>query len=320
MSEALRAVQPADMPEENTSEFAADVVGGLSGQPKRLSSKYFYDERGSLLFERICSLPEYYPTRTEVALLRTHAAEIACFMGSDALLVEFGAGALVKVDLILDAIAKPRAYVPVDISGDYLYARAARLLDRHPGLSVWPVVGDFTLPIKLPGSGRYRRAGFFPGSTIGNLEPPQAAGFLRNAAELLRGGGLLVGVDLVKDSVVLHAAYNDSAGVTEAFNKNLLVRANRELGANFHLPDFRHHAFYDPTHRRIEMHLVAGRSHTVSVMGRRIVFTEGETIHTENSYKYTVQGFVELAREAGCIVRRTWCDPQNLFSLHWLEC
>ena len=299
--------------------FARDLLGGLGARPKHLPSKYFYDERGSALFERICTLPEYYPTRTEMALLCAHATEIGEIMGPDATLVEFGAGALKKVEVLFDALKRPRAYVPIDISMDFLRAMTIELRRRRPGLDVHPVAADFTKALALPviGNGE-RRVGFFPGSTIGNLEPEDAVGFLRHAAVLLRGGGMLVGVDLVKDPAILHAAYNDTAGVTEAFNKNILERANSELGADFAADSFAHYAFYAPAHRRIEMHLMSRARQTVRVLGRRFEFTEGETIHTENSHKYTVEGFSALAQRSGFLPARHWVDADRLFSLHWL--
>jgi dimethylhistidine N-methyltransferase len=301
------------------SAFAQDLLAGLAAAPKRLPSKYFYDERGSALFERICELPEYYPTRTELALLRWHAGEIAALMGSDATLVEFGAGALKKVELLLDALESPRAYVPLDISADFLQAMAADLRRRRPALDIHPVAADFTDRFALPVLGHgERRVGFFPGSTIGNLTREEAQAFLERAAGLLRGGGMLVGVDLVKDPALLHAAYNDAAGVTEAFNKNLLERANAELGADFDTDAFAHYAFYAPAERRIEMHLMSRDRQSVRVLGHRFEFAEGETIHTENSCKYTVQDFTQLARRAGFAEVVSWVDGEELFSLHWL--
>ena len=299
--------------------FAVDLLAGLSAVPKRLPSKYFYDERGSALFERICELPEYYPTRIEMQLLRLHAGEIASLVGPGATLVEFGAGALKKVQLLLDAMEAPRAYVPIDISTDFLHAMSAHLRRQRPELRVHPITADFTKAVALPVIGdNERRVGFFPGSTIGNLEPGDAVQFLRHAAALLRGGGMLIGVDLVKEPAVVHAAYNDSAGVTEAFNKNVLERANRELGADFDPDAFAHYAFYLPVERRIEMHLISRVHQSVRVMGRQFDFHEGESIHTENSHKYTVAGFSRLASDAGFTPERVWVDPARLFSLHWL--
>lgn len=308
-------------PHERPSEFARALVEGLSAAPKSVPCKFFYDAEGSALFDRICELPEYYPTRTEIGLLTRNRGEIARAIGEDVTIVEFGAGSLQKIDLLLDALERPHAYVPIDISGDYLRAMAARLEKARPGLSVQPVVADFTKPLALPqGLSDARRVGFFPGSTIGNMDHGEALAFLRKAASLLKGGGLLIGVDLVKDPAVLHAAYNDAAGVTAAFNKNLLVRANRELGARFDLDAFAHYAFYNPAMRRIEMHLMSLKAQQIELPCREIAFAQGETIHTENSHKYTVDDFRTLAVQAGFKPRRVWRDADNLFSLHWLEC
>jgi dimethylhistidine N-methyltransferase len=321
MSSAALSYLPVQRIQRPThSEFAAALLEGLNATPKRVPSKYFYDEAGSALFDQICELPEYYPTRTETRLLRERAGEIAQFMGPDIELVEYGAGSLQKVGILLSALERPRAYLPIDISGEYLRMMAAKLTAAHPQLRVRPVVADFTKPFHLDATGAVRRIGFFPGSTIGNLDRREALTFLRRAASLLKGGGLLIGVDLVKDPAVLHAAYNDSAGVTEAFNKNILARANRELDADFDLDSFAHYAFYNPAHQRIEMHLMSLRDQRVRLCDdAAVLFAEGETIHTENSHKYTVDGFRALASEAGFIPRATWCDANRLFSLHWLE-
>jgi dimethylhistidine N-methyltransferase len=306
---------------EFQSEFARAVVEGLSASPKTLPCKFFYDAEGSALFDRICDLPEYYPTRTELGLLARHGAEFARWIGEEVALIEFGAGSLTKVGLLLDALAHPRAYVPIDISGDYLRAMAARLKAQRPDLSVLPVVADFTKPLALPLlPANVRRIGFFPGSTIGNMDAGEALAFLRKAAGMLKGGGLLIGVDLVKDPAILHAAYNDAEKVTEAFNKNLLVRANRELSADFDAGAFAHYAFYNPARRRIEMHLMSLADQRVQVAGHAVDFAQGETIHTENSHKYTLEDFRTLATQAGFTPRQTWCDEGKLFSIHWLEC
>lgn len=317
-SAALSYSSPAERGRRLDSGFAAAALAGLTKHQKELPSKFFYDEDGSRLFDRICELPEYYPTRTEIALFRAKAGEIARAIGPDVELIEFGAGSLLKARMILEALKTPRAYVPIDISGDYLRQMAAKLERALPNVPVHPVVADFTKPLKLPATSA-RRAGFFPGSTIGNLTYGEALVFLCRAAALLKGGGLLIGVDLVKDPSILHAAYNDAAGVTEAFNKNMLVRANRELDANFDLDAFAHYAFYNPPHRRIEMHLMSLKAQKVSVAGTSISFSEGETIHTENSLKYTPDGFRALAREAGFTPKQMWTDPDRLFSVHWLE-
>nr|WP_243700780.1 L-histidine N(alpha)-methyltransferase [Paralcaligenes ureilyticus] len=296
------------------------MLAALQMRPRCLSPKYFYDETGSALFDRICDLPEYYPTRTELTLLAAHATEIAVRMGPRAEIVEFGAGSLRKIRLLLDAMDQPSRYVPIDISGAYLSANAAQLQHDYPSLSVLPIMADYTgafhLPVKEPSCGR--RIGFFPGSTIGNLLPADALKFLRQAAQSLRGGALLLGVDLIKNPSVLHAAYNDSQGITAAFNLNLLTRANRELDANFDVSRFAHSAFYNAPMQRVEMHLISRAAQHVRVCGERFDFAEGETLHTENSYKFTVEGLRALASQAGFHPGQVWVDPQKLFSLHWL--
>lgn len=299
-------------------EFEDAFIAGLRKEPKDLPCKYFYDETGSELFDRICELPEYYPTRTETALLERHAGDFAGLMGEGVDLIEFGAGSLQKVGYLLEALESPNAYMPIDISGDYLNGMAVKLRDANPGLLVRPVVADFTKPLRFPVSGA-RRIGFFPGSTIGNFTRPEALSFLERAARLLRGGGLLIGVDLVKDPAILHAAYNDAAGVTALFNKNILARANRELGTDFDLDAFAHYAPYNPVEQRVEMHLISLRDQTANIDGLAISFADGETIHTENSHKYTIGGFQALAGSAGFTPKAVWHDANNLFSLHWLE-
>lgn len=319
MSEAaLRALYTID---EASEEFARDLVGGLRRSPKEIPCKYFYDARGSELFDRICRLPEYYQTRTETALLREHAAEIARLMGPRVELIEFGAGSLAKVRILLDALEAPQSYVPIDISGDYLLEVVVGLEEDYPDMTLRPVIADFTQELTLPTREMAvsRRVGFFPGSTIGNFPRPAAVAFLKNAAKVLKSGGLLIGTDLVKDPAILHAAYNDQAGVTATFNKNLLLRANRELGANFDLNQFAHHACYNPMARKIEMYLVSLARQTVRVAGETVRFAEGEAVHTEDSHKYTLEGFTELAIEAGFAPRKSWTDAHRLFAIHWLE-
>jgi len=293
-----------------TTEFATDVVAGLSATPKRLPPKYFYDERGSQLFEAITALKEYYPTRCELAILREHNADIARVFGPKTALVEFGTGSTRKVRILLEAAKTVEAYVPVDISAEMLSREAAQLQHDHPRLRVLPVAADFTLPFRLPSAiVGLARAGFFPGSTIGNFEPHDAAAFLRHAARMLGARAtLIVGVDLVKDAGVLNAAYDDAQGVTAQFNLNLLARLNRELSADFDLDAFSHRAFYNSERRRIEMHLVSGRPQKVHIAGRAIEFAAGETIHTENSYKYTIESFGLLARSAGWTPVDSWTD------------
>ena len=300
--------------------FAEDVVAGLSDCPKHLPPKYFYDARGSQLFEDITTLPEYYPTRTEMAILRTHAAEIAGHLPDRCALIEFGAGAATKVRLLLDASTRVSAYVPVDISADFLAREAARLEHDFPRLRVLPVAADFTKPFALPDEiEALPRAGFFPGSTLGNFEPHEASRFLRDAADLLGPGArLIIGIDLVKDSEILRAAYNDAAGVTAAFNLNLLHRINAELDAEFDPDTFTHYALFNRDKRRIEMHLASRTAQKIRVCGRTFDFRRGETIHTENSYKYTIDSFHSLAAGAGWRAKAVWTDPDRYFSVHAL--
>jgi dimethylhistidine N-methyltransferase len=300
--------------------FARNLQEGLGRSPKEIACKYFYDTKGSALFEAICALPEYYQTRTEVTLLRRHAPEIAALIGGTAEIVEFGAGSLRKVRILLESLEKPRAYTPIDISGAYLRDVAWRLASEYPELFMRPVIADFTLPLHLPClPDAPRRAGFFPGGTIGNFRPEAAMGLLRRMRALLGGGGLLIGVDLVKDPALLHAAYNDSAGVTAAFNKNLLARANRELDAGFDLDAFAHYAPYNPSAQRIEMYLVSLKRQSARLPGGVIEFAAGEAVHTEDSHKYTIESFREIAARAGFNPRAVWTDEHRLFAIHWLE-
>jgi len=303
--------------EEN---FANNLIEGLGKGPKEIACKYFYDEAGSRLFDSICDLPEYYQTRTETALLARHAPEIAALMGPGVEIVEFGAGSLRKARILLDAVDAPRAYTPLDISGDYLASVVRSLAADYPALALRPMVGDFTGPLDIPAlPDNPRRAGFFPGSTIGNFRPDVALGLLRRMRAGLNGGGLLIGVDLVKDPVRLHAAYNDAAGVTASFNKNLLARANRELEADFDLSAFSHYAPYNAGAQRIEMYLVSLKRQKVSLCGRTFEFAQGEPVHTEDSHKYTIESFREMAARAGFNPRAVWTDEERLFSVHWLE-
>jgi len=302
-------------------QFADDLHAALNRTPKAISPKYFYDEVGSKLFERICDLPEYYPTRTELALLRTHAADMVAQMGERVQLVEYGAGALRKVRLLLDAMPREAVeFVPVDISGPHLLSACDALAGDYPGLAIHPLVADFTRQHALPPcSEGSRRVGFFPGSSIGNFTPAEADAFLRLAAAELAGGGLLIGIDLVKDHDVLHAAYNDAAGVTAAFNLNLLERAKNELGAEFPADGFEHLAFYNPAYRRIEMHLRAIRPLELQLGGEIYPFNEGETLHTEHSHKYTVEGFQAMAARSGFRPGKVWMDENRWFAVLWLE-
>ncbi|MBC5784266.1 L-histidine N(alpha)-methyltransferase [Ramlibacter sp. USB13] len=302
------------------SEFARDLQAALANQPHAISPKYFYDAEGSRLFDRICELPEYYPTRTELAILERSVGEFAALAGRGAEIVEFGAGSLRKVRLLLQAFDAPARYLPIDISGEHLRDAAAILRGEFAGLEVRPVVADYTTDFALaPHEGAGKRIGFFPGSTIGNFTPDEALVFLQRAARLLQGGALLLGADLVKDPAVLHAAYNDAQGVTAQFNLNLLARANRELGAGFVLPQFAHYSFYNAPLQRIEMHLVSRARQAATVGGERYVIEEGESLHTENSYKFTVDGLRALAERAGFRPGPVWTDPDRLFSVHWLH-
>lgn len=301
--------------------FLADALEGLQKDPKNLSPKYFYDAIGSALFEKITQLPEYYPTRTELRILSERGAAIAALIPRGSALVEFGSGSGAKIRLILRHRPDLAVYVPVDVSREFLLSEADALMASHPGLSVVPVEADFTeqfvLPTKVKG---HPLVGFFPGSTIGNLDPPQAQDFLRRAATLLGPGALLiVGVDLEKDRARLEAAYDDAAGVTAQFNLNLLARMNRELGADFDLRRFRHRAFYNPALHRIEMHLVSTVAQQVRFGGTTIGFAAEETIHTENSYKYSLERFGSLAASAGWRSERVWTDEEKLFSVHALR-
>ena len=302
------------------SDFAAALRQGLRLGQRSVPPKFFYDQAGSALFDLICELPEYYPTRTEFAILRQYAAEMAECIGPQAELIEFGAGSLQKIRLLLGALREPTRLVAIDISAEHLQAEAQRLRAEQPALAVLALAGDFSGDLALPApvAGSARRVGFFPGSSIGNFTPVEAGLFLQRCAGWLSGGGLLVGVDLVKDPALLHAAYNDSAGVTAAFNLNLLARANRELGANFDLAAFRHYAFYAPAEQRIEMHLISACQQTASVGGESFEFADGQTLHTENSCKYTIAGFQALARASGLQPQAVWTDADRLFSVHWL--
>jgi dimethylhistidine N-methyltransferase len=300
------------------SAFEDDVLAGLRATPKILLPKYFYDGAGSLLFERITELPEYYPTRCEMQILREHARKIAKLVPAGAALVEFGSGSSKKARIMLRALPKLAAYIPVDICGEMIEQEALELRPDFPGLTVLPVIADITRSFALPEPARAApmRVGFFPGSTIGNFEPHEAASFLRNAARILGPGAILiVGADLIKPVKVLNAAYNDATGVTAKFNLNLLKRINRELGGTFKLDTFEHHAFYNRERHRIEMHLASLRRQKVKVAGETIEFRAGETIHTENSYKYSIESLGALARGAGWMPLGVWTDERDYFSI-----
>ena len=302
-------------------DFRAEVLAGLARAVKELPPKYFYDRRGSELFEAICELPEYYPTRTEAALMRDRSADIARHLGAPCAVIEFGSGSGRKTRILLEAV-RPAAYVPIDIARDQLKATAARIAGEFPGLAVTAVCADYSRPFELPQGaipGSARRVVYFPGSTIGNLTVPEAARFLAHARRLAGpGGGMLVGVDLKKDKARINAAYNDARGITARFNLNLLARINRELGADFDLSAFRHHAFYNELLGRVEMHLVSLKDQRVTLGPASFVFRGGETIHTENSYKYSITEFQSLARSAGFEPVECWTDAERLFAVHYL--
>jgi len=302
-------------------QFRADVLAGLSRQRKRIPPKYFYDAAGSQLFDRITELDEYYPTRTELGILRRYVGEMADRLGPACLLIELGGGSLVKVRYLLDRLDRPSGFVPVDVSGDHLRAASAALERAYPGLEVLPVVADFTADFPLPAPSRpaARRAVFFPGSTIGNFDPAESAVLLRRVAGLVGpGGGLILGADLRKDPAVIEAAYNDRQGVTAAFNLNLLTRINRELGADFDTTAFRHRAVYNPSRGRIEMYLVSSADQRVRVDGTLFRFRAGETIHTENSYKYDPADLARQAAACGFQTDALWTDPRHYFGVFYL--
>jgi dimethylhistidine N-methyltransferase len=304
-----------------TDDFRADAIAGLSQPQKTVPSKFFYDECGSRLFEQICMLDEYYPTRAEIAILRQFPRHIAALLAERAVVVEFGTGSSVKVRLLLDALRNPVAYVPIDISRGHLLEAAQHIAEDYPALRVFAICADFAVPVPIPQSvPRGPRIGFFPGSTIGNFTPPEARELLRRiAATLGNGGVLLIGVDLKKNANVLHAAYNDAEGVTAAFNLNLLQRMNSEIGSDFNLSRFAHNAFYNAEEGRVEMHLVSQEEQTVRIDDHVFSFHKGETIHTENAYKYAPKEFRELAASSGFVPLAVATDPAELFCLHCLK-
>jgi L-histidine N-alpha-methyltransferase len=312
---ALHDLRPAEVALRN------EVLEGLAQTPKRLPCKLFYDAHGSVLFDEICRLPEYYPTRTETRILEDCAEAIAVLAGPGAEIVELGSGSSRKIRILLQALDHPAAYLPIDISREHLRHAAAQLAAAFPRLPVIAVCADYTEDFVLPeGGADGRRIAFFPGSTIGNFEPHEASRFLSRLARLVGpGGGLVIGVDLPKDRAILERAYDDAAGVTAEFNLNILRRLNRELGADFDLDAFKHVALWNEAESRIEMHLESRSAQTVRVAGRRFAFAAGERIHTENSYKYSFDTFCRIARRAGFTPRRTWTDSDELFSVHFLD-
>ena len=302
--------------------FRAAVIAGLSATPKSLPCKFFYDERGSALFEAICEVPEYYLTRTELGILETYAAAIAERAGPHCRLIELGSGASRKVRLLLAALDRPAAYVPVDISREFLREAAASIASDFPDLRIAAVCADYTRPFDLPPvvAPPGKRVGFFPGSTIGNFEPEAVVDFLTHCGHLLgRGSEMVVGVDVKKDKTILDAAYNDAAGFNAEFNLNLLHRIATELESDIAIDDFEHVAFYNPDEGRVELYLRSRKAQSATIAGRRFAFGAGELIHTENSYKYAIPEFRGLAARAGYTALETWTDRDGMFSVHYFR-
>lgn len=309
---------PATPEAAQQSLFLNDVLSGLSQPQRSLPCKYFYDQRGSQLFDQICELDEYYPTRTELNIMQQFAPEMGQQIGRGAMLIEFGSGSSIKTRLLLNELPAPIAYVPVDISSEHLHATADRLADAYPQLEVLPVCADFTQDFELPTAERPEThdAVYFPGSTIGNLEPQEATKLLVRIADLCgQGGGLLIGIDLQKDVRVLEAAYNDSQRVTAEFNLNLLHRINRELGGDFQVHRFQHNAEYDSASNRIVMSLESTCRQTATVNGNRFEFERGDRICTEYSHKYAIEDFAKVASRAGLTLRQSWLDENRYFAV-----
>ena len=296
--------------------FREEVLRGLAKSPRQLPCKYFYDERGARLFQQICDLPEYYITRTEIEILRLHGTDMAKALGSQIELIGLGTGAGTKTRILLEELHDPLVYVPIDISKEQLENSCARFQEMFPRLQILPVCADYLEPLELPLPRHVssRSVVYFPGSTIGNYEPEAASEFLARLVELAGGGGgLLIGVDLQKDRHVLERAYNDSVGVTAEFNKNLLARINRELAADFDLKQWRHHAIYNSNEGRIEIYLISDNEQVVHIGGRKFQFRAGEEVLTEYSYKHTIPGFIDLARQAGFEFAQVWTDDARWF-------
>lgn len=321
MNNQLGTLPPPSSPAALDAIFLRDVLHGLSQPNKCLPCKYFYDPIGSKLFAEICQLDEYYLTRAEQDILQRHGPAIADCLGEQVALIEYGSGSSDKTQLLLDRLHEPAAYLPVEINGAQLRQTVDRMAQLYPRLEVHPVEADFTQPFDLPALRRppARRVVYFSGSTIGNFEPPQARALLAGIARLCgRGGGLLLAVDLKKDPCILHAAYNDRRGVTAAFNRNLLARINRELGADFALDRYDHYAFYNPTPGRIEMHLLSRISQTVHIGKSAFALEAGESIRTEYSYKYSLRDCQRLAQAVGMRVREVWLDDAGMFGVQYL--
>ncbi len=302
-------------------EFLTDVITGLSKTPKSLPSKYFYDATGSQLFERICGLDEYYLARVELRLLASIRRELGALIGPDAAIIEPGAGAGIKIQTLLKTLESPSLYAPLDISEDFLLNSAEIVRRRFPSLQILPLIADFTQTVRWPITrDTHRRIVFFPGSTLGNFEPDEAVAFLKNMRNLMgQKGALILGVDMLKPIEILEAAYDDPQGVTAAFNKNLLVRINKELGGNFDPGRFSHKAVFNPEDSRIEMHLESRIDQEVRIDGHRFNLRKQEWIHTENSHKYTLASIHKLIDRAGLACRSHWLDDQQRFSIHFLE-
>lgn len=318
MSYALKSPVLLTEQDDDATDNLCEVLAGLGQFPKFISSKFFYDVRGSELFDKICELPEYYLTRTEIGIMRRYVVEITAAIGPQASLIEFGSGSSMKIRILLEHLELLAAYVPVDISRDYLVAAADRIQREFPLVEVLPVAADFTQPFELPDPKvmPVRNVVYFPGSTIGNFSPDAAQNLLRVMyGEAGENGALLIGIDRQKDRSELESTYNDSAGVTAEFNLNILCRINRELGANFDLSRFRHRAIYNDTAGRIEMYLDSVCEQVVIIDGQEISFTAGEAILTEHSHQYTLEGFAEMVGSAGFAVHNIWSDPDEKFSV-----
>ncbi len=314
--------QPASLTEQDLSvaDDMSEIIEGLSKQQKSLPPKFFYDERGSKLFDAICELPEYYLTRTELSIMQTHIEEIVSLVGPQASLIEFGSGSSLKTRMLLQNLDRLAAYVPVDISREHLVAAADSLAADYPAVEVWPVLADFMQPFKLPNPSvmPLRNIVYFPGSTIGNFSPDDAHKLLKVMhVEAGEDGALLIGVDLQKDIAIIERAYNDEGGVTAEFNVNMLSHLNNEFGANFNLDLFRPSAVYDAEHGRVEMSLISKCEQIVRVGGQSFHFAEGEALITEHSHKYTLEQFSGMAQKAGFVVDTVWTDPEQLFSVQY---
>jgi len=320
MAAVERAAKRGDgLRDAKREELLSSVLEDLRRRPKRISPVWFYDERGSCLFDEICELPEYYLTRLEISILGTHMPEIADCLGPGLCLIEPGSGTSTKTRMLLDELESPAAYVPVDVACEHLETAAARLRREYRHLEIHPLCADFTKPFAIPDGAPFEnRLIYFPGSTIGNFEREHASELLSNLRHTARGGSMLIGIDMAKDVGVLLAAYDDPAGVTAAFNLNALEHLNRRLGTDFDPAGFFHRAVWNATESRIEMHLVSRRRQLVRVGDAFVSFAEAEALVSEYSHKYTPRMFAALARSAGWQVRQAWTDPQCWFSVQWL--